>query len=197
MTKLFWRVVLTSTFLLSSCNSGDDSDSSSKTSLPSADITKSITPNSEAKNVAGVDLNTISSGSVEKGLEHLEINDVSSAAKEFSKAYDNGDADGAFYLGRMSELGIGLKPDLSRAVALYKAGSEKGSPLAKNRLGLMHLSGQGALQDFELGAKLVCEAADKGDSNAQFNCGNLYLHCLLYTSPSPRDQRGSRMPSSA
>ena len=23
------------------------------------------------------------------------------------------------------------------------------------------------------------------------------LHCLLYTSPSPRDQRGSRMPSSA
>ena len=25
----------------------------------------------------------------------------------------------------------------------------------------------------------------------------LYLRCLLYTSPSPRDQRGSRMPSSA
>ena len=24
-----------------------------------------------------------------------------------------------------------------------------------------------------------------------------YLSCLLYTSPSPRDQRGSRMPSSA
>ena len=25
----------------------------------------------------------------------------------------------------------------------------------------------------------------------------LFPHCLLYTSPSPRDQRGSRMPSSA
>ena len=25
----------------------------------------------------------------------------------------------------------------------------------------------------------------------------LYANCLLYTSPSPRDQRGSRMPSSA
>ena len=24
-----------------------------------------------------------------------------------------------------------------------------------------------------------------------------YINCLLYTSPSPRDQRGSRMPSSA
>ena len=27
--------------------------------------------------------------------------------------------------------------------------------------------------------------------------GDLYEDCLLYTSPSPRDQRGSRMPSSA
>ena len=27
--------------------------------------------------------------------------------------------------------------------------------------------------------------------------GNLIQDCLLYTSPSPRDQRGSRMPSSA
>jgi len=26
---------------------------------------------------------------------------------------------------------------------------------------------------------------------------SLFLSCLLYTSPSPRDQRGSRMPSSA
>ena len=26
---------------------------------------------------------------------------------------------------------------------------------------------------------------------------NVYQSCLLYTSPSPRDQRGSRMPSSA
>ena len=34
-------------------------------------------------------------------------------------------------------------------------------------------------------------------------CGEIYVKleafnpCLLYTSPSPRDQRGSRMPSSA
>ena len=29
------------------------------------------------------------------------------------------------------------------------------------------------------------------------NNGIVYWYCLLYTSPSPRDQRGSRMPSSA
>ena len=30
-----------------------------------------------------------------------------------------------------------------------------------------------------------------------FNFGSLYLSCLLYTSPSPRDVEESRMPSSA
>ena len=36
-----------------------------------------------------------------------------------------------------------------------------------------------------------------GDPNGNFNVGESYVACLLYTSPSPRDQRGSRMPSSA
>ena len=40
------------------------------------------------------------------------------------------------------------------------------------------------------GARLV-ETDMTGTPNTK------YLNCLLYTSPSPRDQRGSRMPSSA
>ena len=38
------------------------------------------------------------------------------------------------------------------------------------------------------------------DANSNFLMGVVQLDdeiCLLYTSPSPRDQRGSRMPSSA
>ena len=38
---------------------------------------------------------------------------------------------------------------------------------------------------------------DKSLSAYEFEAGLLYKPCLLYTSPSPRDQRGSRMPSSA
>ena len=34
-------------------------------------------------------------------------------------------------------------------------------------------------------------------NKAIYACGDLLGGCLLYTSPSPRDQRGSRMPSSA
>ena len=36
-----------------------------------------------------------------------------------------------------------------------------------------------------------------GDIYAKFNPLNLFSVCLLYTSPSPRDNSGSRMPSSA
>ena len=39
---------------------------------------------------------------------------------------------------------------------------------------------------------------DKGNFNKPYEEENdIYQGCLLYTSPSPRDQRGSRMPSSA
>ena len=35
------------------------------------------------------------------------------------------------------------------------------------------------------------------DHNNEFNKNEKYVHCLLYTSPSPRDTALSRMPSSA
>ena len=44
------------------------------------------------------------------------------------------------------------------------------------------------------------QALAMGTYNAMFwrmAMGALLVACLLYTSPSPRDQRGSRMPSSA
>ena len=40
-------------------------------------------------------------------------------------------------------------------------------------------------------------AAEKGLSFAAFLADSVPSFCLLYTSPSPRDQRGARMPSSA
>ena len=52
--------------------------------------------------------------------------------------------------------------------------------------------------------KSVQELVDKGDYDGAIYLAAKKLHgkknkktCLLYTSPSPRDQRGSRMPSSA
>ena len=38
---------------------------------------------------------------------------------------------------------------------------------------------------------------DKKDKKKEYAAPEVLYGCLLYTSPSPRDQRGSRMPSSA
>ena len=52
------------------------------------------------------------------------------------------------------------------------------------------LEGQDALPDFT--------TAEYKDAYSRINAIVLEgEHCLLYTSPSPRDQRGARMPSSA
>ena len=45
--------------------------------------------------------------------------------------------------------------------------------------------------------KAVERATDKGKPIVMMDRPDNGLPCLLYTSPSPRDQRGSRMPSSA
>ena len=46
-------------------------------------------------------------------------------------------------------------------------------------------------------AKGVIPPEQCATTNVDSNQGNMMKVCLLYTSPSPRDQRGSRMPSSA
>ena len=48
-----------------------------------------------------------------------------------------------------------------------------------------------------MGATLMVAACSGGSDAELFVEAVDYVACLLYTSPSPRDQRGSRMPSSA
>ena len=50
-------------------------------------------------------------------------------------------------------------------------------------------------QSFEF-AESVGQLQSNNISNS-VSQGDVFYGCLLYTSPSPRDQRGSRMPSSA
>ena len=55
---------------------------------------------------------------------------------------------------------------------------------------------QGRTDDSHLTDKGYEQALKSGEALSGINFDKIYS-CLLYTSPSPRDQRGSRMPSSA
>ena len=62
------------------------------------------------------------------------------------------------------------------------------------------LDGDGVLTQAEINNQPTPPLVDVTDSNGDYSFTGLfgnYIACLLYTSPSPRDQRGSRMPSSA
>ena len=65
--------------------------------------------------------------------------------------------------------------------------SRRGFLKAGSALGLSLVVG------FNSKGKLAYAATDVQNSSSL----NPFVICLLYTSPSPRDQRGSRMPSSA
>ncbi|MDO5528153.1 MAG: tetratricopeptide repeat protein [Paracoccus sp. (in: a-proteobacteria)] len=121
---------------------------------------------------AGVFISVVPAFSdIEAGLDALVRGDAELASSEFQSAFEGGDADGAFYLGRMLELGMGAMSDPAQAAAIYAIAVEQGSTLAANRLGLMYLEGQGVIRDYRRGAELLCDAADEGDAAAQFNCG--------------------------
>ena len=63
--------------------------------------------------------------------------------------------------------------------------------LGKLTVGIGHLVQPHERKRFQEGVQITQEEADE-----LFDI-DLNRACLLYTSPSPRDQRGSRMPSSA
>lgn len=111
---------------------------------------------------------------VSNGIELLNAGDVSAAATEFAAAYEAGDGEGAFYLGRLFELGLGTEQDEMRAANLYSAAAETGSIRAQARLGLMYHEGRILLRDYVEGTRLICAAADAGDADGQLNCGLAY-----------------------
>ena len=108
------------------------------------------------------------------GLNQLDNKDYQGAIKSFNDAYNANKPDGAFYLARMVELGIGIQADPDKARLLYMTASEKGSAKALNRVGLMAFRGEGILQDYKSARDMICKSADMGESDAEFNCAGLW-----------------------
>ena len=130
---------------------------------------------------------TLAHGNLPQALENLKAGDIESAVSNLEHALSDGDGRAAFYLGRILELGIGTDPNQATALHFYMMGSELGSAEATNRLGLAFLSGWQVPQDRQAAKRLLCKAAELGDTNGQYNCASL----LLSDPPDQRDEPGA------
>ena len=73
----------------------------------------------------------------------------------------------------------------SRLNILKKA--EQGDVNAQYEAGLIYCFGREIPKDYAEAFGWFRRAAEGGNENAQYNLAVLYMNCLLYTSPSPRD----------
>ena len=94
------------------------------------------------------------------------------------------------YAGGKTEGCVGTALSMNQGGAVFSVGT-KAHPSQPGGL-----SRSGIQTQFEKSKEVL-----QAKANTPVAFGEYYLHqpdtCLLYTSPSPRDQRGSRMPSSA
>jgi hypothetical protein len=70
--------------------------------------------------------------------------------------------------------GLRVSDDKAITVQWYRENAEKGDLDAQYKLGLLHLTGKGALQDFGEAAKWLRLSAEQGHPQAQFQLGLIY-----------------------
>ena len=89
---------------------------------------------------------------------------------------------------------IRVTPQKARRVVALIKGKQ-----AQEALAILKFAQQSASEPiYKLVASAMANAQVKADRDGEYlDEQDLYVACLLYTSPSPRDKRQSRMPSSA
>lgn len=75
---------------------------------------------------------------------------------------------------QQSGAGLSSPEDRTITVQWYRDNAEKGDLDAQYKLGLLHLTGKGALQDFGEAAKWLKLAAEQGHPQAQYQLGLIY-----------------------
>lgn len=114
-------------------------------------------------------------GDFDAGFEAYKRADYPKALQLFSDAFQQGSAKSGYYLGRMLELGLGIKADKVAASKLFIASAAQGFAPSLNRVGLMYYRGEnGVLQDYDKAFSNFQKSADQQDKNGLFNLGKLY-----------------------
>ncbi|HVM86519.1 MAG TPA: tetratricopeptide repeat protein, partial [Candidatus Binatia bacterium] len=110
------------------------------------------------------------------GLQAFNAGDYKRALKEWQAPAEEGDAQAQHGLGLIYETGRGLdKPDLTQAIHWYQASADQDYPPALNNLAMLYSSGRGVAKDQPKAIQLWKQAAEAGNTTAEFNLGIQYM----------------------
>ena|SRR2546427_3363073 len=99
--------------------------------------------------------------------------DYATAIKEFTVLAEQGNEDAQLILGKMYNLGQGVKQDRDQSIKWFKASAVQGNADAQFFLGSMYLLPQ---KDIAEGVKWLRLSAEQGLQDAQYLLGKAYLH---------------------
>jgi TPR repeat protein len=101
--------------------------------------------------------------------------DPTQAAFWFSEAAEKGNAEAGYQLGRLYELGHGVRPDYRRAAEWYRIAAEIGkSANAQFALGELYFKGRGVVHDYRESLGWYLSAARGGHPGAQAVIGSMF-----------------------
>ncbi len=103
-----------------------------------------------------------------------ERGDYAQARRVWRPLAETGDADAAYRLGIMADLGQGTPEDATEAYRWYHRAAAAGYAPAEFNVAVMSDSGRGVPHDTALAAAWYARAATHGNHRAQYNLGLLY-----------------------
>jgi uncharacterized protein len=113
---------------------------------------------------------------VERALRRTDdLKTVAEAAKKFESECNDGQGDSCSALGVIYEAGAGVRPNLPRAVALYRRACDAGNQHGCGNLGIARANGLVGAADVAQGVRLLEPACIGGDARSCAYLANLYL----------------------
>ncbi len=109
-----------------------------------------------------------------KALDAYGRGEYHQALELWRAAANAGDPQAMNNLGVLYDKGLGVEPDVGRALHWYAKSAEAGHPSGMCNFGRMLEQGRGIPQDVEEAARWFDLAARKGQPEAQYNLGMLY-----------------------
>ena len=109
-----------------------------------------------------------------KALDAYARGEYHQALRLWQPAADAGDPQAMNNLGVLYDKGLGVEPDVGRALHWYAKSAEAGHPSGMCNFGRMLEQGRGIPPDVEEAARWFDLAARKGQPEAQYNLGMLY-----------------------